>query len=101
MAVKKINLTEFNAGNPERNPSARLLVEELEFYSAWDGFFRAVLSRELADQTYLYAIFRSNEMGSHRWWSGNISFPTREAAREELLAELETIDTRGRPTPLN
>jgi len=96
--VKKITVDEFEDHGAARSPIALHFVEELEFYSALDGWYLGVLLRDRSDDDFSFAVLGPDETGSKRWIAGGDSIKHESDARTSMLTKLRSVAAGGRQT---
>jgi hypothetical protein len=94
--IQQITVSDFERHGAARSPMMLMVVEELEFYSAHDGWYLGVLLRDRSDHDFAYAILGPDPKGSKRWIAGADSVKDQAAARASLLEKLRLIAAKGR-----
>ncbi len=86
--ITQITAEQFLAAVSARNPAAGVIYDELEFYSAADGWYLGVLIRDRTDGDFSYVVLAPDPAGSPRAIEFSDSIPSVDAARRSLLAEM-------------
>lgn len=86
--ITQITAEQFLAAVSARNPAAGVIYDELEFYSAADGWYLGVLIRDRTDGDFSYVVLAPDPAGSPRAIEFSDSIASVDAARRSLLAEM-------------
>jgi hypothetical protein len=94
--IQKISVRDFERLGAARHPMMQMFVEELEHYSALDGWYLGVLLRDKSDNDYSFAVLGPDPAGAKRWIGGGDSVKLIEDARARLMTLLQKTADGGK-----
>ncbi len=94
--IQSITVREFEQLGAARHPMMHQIVEELEFFSALDGWYLGALLRDRFDHDYSFAVLGPDPKGARRWIGGGDSVSSIDDARTKLKAMLENFAATGK-----
>ena len=94
--IQSITVREFEQFGAARHPAMLMFVEELEFYSALDGWYLGVLLRDRSDRDFSFAVLGPDPKGARRWIGGGDSIKSMEDARTRLHSLLASFAAKGK-----
>ena len=96
LAIKLISLRQFDAFEPTRVPIAGVAWEELEWFADDAGNVIGVLTHDLKDDDWGYALLGRDSNGVFRAIENDVSIERQNYARTRLIAEMERVSGTGR-----
>ena len=96
LAINPISLRQFDAFEPTRVPIDGVVWEELEWFTdeAWNVI--GVLTHDLKDDDWGYAVLGRDSNGVFRAIENDVSIDRQDYARLRLVAEMERVAGTGR-----
>ena len=91
MAINSISRWEFDAFGPSRGPLVGVAWEEVEWFADEAGNVIGVLTHDLADDDWGYAVLGRDRNGVFRAVGNDVSIKRQDKARTRLIAEMETL----------
>ena len=96
LAIHPISLRQFDAFGPTRVPIAGVVWEELEWFADEAGNVIGVLTHDVKDDDWGYAVLGRDRNGVFRAIENDVSFERQDVARTRLVAEMERVAGTGR-----
>lgn len=96
LPINPISLGQFDAFEPTRVPIAGVVWEELEWFADDAGNVIGVLTHDLKDDDWGYAVLGRDSNGVFRAIENDVSIERQDYARTRLIAEMERVAGTGR-----
>ena len=96
LAINPISLRQFDTFEPTRVLIAGLVWEELEWFADEAGNVIGVLTHDLKDDDWGYAVLGRDGNGVFRAIENDVSIERQDYARTRLVAEMERVAGTGR-----
>ena len=96
LPINLISLRQFDAFEPTRVPIAGVAWEELEWFADDAGNVIGVLTHDLKDDDWGYAVLGRDSNGVFRAIENDVSIERQDYARTRLIAEMERVAGTGR-----
>ena len=96
LAINPISRRQFDAFEPARVPIAGLVWEEIEWFADEAGNIIGVLTHDLKDDDWGYAVLGRDSNGVFRAIENDVSIERQDDARTRLVAEMERVAGTGR-----
>ena len=93
--IRSLTAEQFVDAVRVRDPNAEDFFEELEFFSALDGWYLGVLFRHRHSGHLGFVVFGPDENGTYRGIDVGHRLPSEDRARDGLLAGLERAAAGG------
>ena len=96
LPINPISLLQFDAFAPTRVPIAGVVWEEREWFADEAGNVIGVLTHDLKDDDWGYAVLGRDSNGVFRAIENDVSIERQDYARTRLVAEMERVAGTGR-----
>jgi hypothetical protein len=98
VAVREIDLDEFETLGPVRHPAATIFTKEVAWYKATKTKLIGSVVYDRSDKDFAYVILAPDGEGDFRWIGGDSSLEDQSSAESSLLLEMTHYEKTGKFT---
>ena len=98
MSVREISREEFDKYSPARGPDIGTLILEKAWYANADNTLIGVITFDVPDRDWGYAVLGRDERGRFRAIDNDVSRPSLEDAKTALIAAITAAESSGQST---